>query len=91
MIRNTLTTYLGRAGLVAFVASSPYIARAQVNCETIPPGPARTNCYIGLSQINRQKSEIAGGAAQQQTDSAIYRQLTGRSPKTKWHRGLPDR
>ena len=66
------------------------VARAQVNCETIPAGPERTDCYIGLGMINRQKSEIAAGAAQQQTDSAIYRQLTGKRPRVKWHRAVPD-
>jgi hypothetical protein len=44
-----------------------------------------------LGRINSAKSEIAAGAAQQQTDSAIYRQLTGRRPKAKWHRALSDR
>jgi hypothetical protein len=65
--------------------------KAQINCETIPAGSERTDGYIGLGMINRQKSEIAADAAQQQTDSAIYRQLTGRRPKTKWHRAVSDR
>jgi hypothetical protein len=38
-----------------------------------PAGPARTDCYIGLSRINRQKSEISAGVAQQQAATAIYR------------------
>jgi hypothetical protein len=58
-------------------------AMSQVNCETIAPGPARTDCYIGLSRINRQNSEIAAGVAQQQTDRAIYRSVTGRSSRKK--------
>ena len=90
MARNGLAAYLGAAALLASVASTAYVAKAEVNCETIPAGPARTNCYIGLSGINRQKSEIAAGVAQQQTDRAIYRQLTGRRPKMKWHRALSD-
>jgi len=83
MTRNGLAALFGGAALSAFVAGSTGVAEAQVNCETIPAGPARTDCYIGLSRINRQKSEIAAGAAQQQTDSAIYRQITGRRPKPK--------
>ena len=71
-------TRLGGAALLAFVASAIDVAKAQVNCETNPAGPERTDCYIGLSLINRQKSEIATSAAQQQT--AIYRQLTGSAP-----------
>ena len=63
-------------------------ATAQVNCGTIPPGPARTDCYIGLGRIARQNSEIAAGVAQQQTDRAIYRSVTGRPPKKKVDRTL---
>jgi hypothetical protein len=63
-------------------------ATAQVDCETIPPGPARTDCYIGLSRIARQNSEIAASVAQQQTDRAIYRSVTGSSPKKKMYRTL---
>ena len=80
---------VARAQLVALsvvAASSIGVAKAQVHCETIPAGPARTDCYIGLSYINRQKSEIAAGTAQQQSDSAIYHQSTGRRSKTKRHR-----
>ena len=84
------TACLGGAALLAFVASSIDVAKAQVNCETIPAGPERTDCYIGLSLINRQKCEIATSAAQQQTDSAIYRQLTGKRPRVKWYRAVPD-
>jgi hypothetical protein len=82
---------LGGAVLLAFVATSTDVANTQIDCATIPAGPERTDCYIGLSLINRQKSEIAAGAAQQQADSATYRQLTGRRPKTKWHRAMSNR
>jgi hypothetical protein len=56
------------------------------NCGAIPAGPARTDCYIGLSRVNEQKSEIAVSTARQQTNSATYQQLTGSRPKTKRHR-----
>jgi hypothetical protein len=79
------------AGLLALVASLPGVATAQVNCGTIPVGPAKTDCYIALSRINQQKSEIAAGTARQQTVSATYRQLTGSRPKTKRHRAASDR
>ena len=88
MRRREFVTLLGSAALVA---GSTGILKAQLDCETIPAGPSRTDCYIGLSRINRQKSEIAAGAAQQQSDSAIYRQLTGRRPNTKWHRAVSSR
>jgi hypothetical protein len=76
------------AALVVLVASSLGVANAQVDCGTIPAGPGRTDCYIGLSRINQQKSEIAASAARQQTDSARYHQLTGSRPKTKRHRAV---
>jgi hypothetical protein len=90
MMMNGSTGCLRGAALLAFVVSSIDVAKAQINCETIPAGPARTDCYIGLSLINRQKSEIAASAAQQQTDSAMFRRLTGKRPRVKWYRAVPD-
>jgi len=55
------------------MAGFPGLAAAQVDCEAMPAGPARTDCYIGLSRIYRQKSDIAAGIARQQSDGAIYR------------------
>ena len=83
MRRNEVLAFFGGAALLAAVADCSSSATAQVNCETIPPGPARTDCYIGLSRINRQKSEIAAGVAQQQTNTAIYRNVIGTRPKKK--------
>jgi hypothetical protein len=57
----------------------------QVNCETFPAGPARTDCYIGLIHINRQKSEIFSGVAQQQAETAIYRKVTGKRSRRERH------
>src|SRR5258708_29702073 len=34
------------------------VASAQVNCEAIPHGPARTDCYLGLSQFYRGQSDF---------------------------------
>jgi hypothetical protein len=65
-------SFFSGAGLLA--AASLGLAIAQVNCETFPAGPARTDCYIGLSRINRQKSEISAGVAQQHAATATYRQ-----------------
>jgi hypothetical protein len=55
-------------------------ANAQ-DCETVPAGPARTDCYIGLGRISQGRSDIAAGAARVQSDTARYRQVTGKSPK----------
>ena len=80
-------SFLGGAAL--FAASLLGFAMAQVNCETLPAGPARTDCYIGLSRINRQKSEISGGVAQQQAETAIYRSVTVKRPNKKRRRPVP--
>jgi hypothetical protein len=83
MRQNAALAYLGGAAMLIAVTGWSGATKAQVNCEAIPPGPARTDCYIGLSRIGRQNSEIAASVAQQQTDRAIYRSVTGRSPSKK--------
>jgi hypothetical protein len=79
-------SFLGAAAILA--AGSLGLALAQVSCETLPAGPARTDCYIGLSRINRQKSEISAGVAQQQAETAIYRKVTGKLPNKKRRRAV---
>jgi hypothetical protein len=69
-------SFFGGAALL--MAGSLGLAMGQVNCDTLPAGPARTDCYIGLSRINRQKSEISAGVAQQQAETANYRKVTGK-------------
>ena len=86
MRQNAALAYLGGTAMLIAVTGLSGAATAQVNCETTPPGPARTDCYIGLSRIARQHSEIAASVAQQQTDNAIYRSMTGRFPKKKVYR-----
>ena len=54
--------------------------RAQVNCEAIPHGPARTDCYLGLSQFYRGQSDLAAARARAQSDAAWYRAITGTDP-----------
>jgi hypothetical protein len=75
--------FLGGAALVA--ASPLGLAMAQVNCETLPTGPRRTDCYIGLSYVNRQKYEFSVGVAQQQAEIAIYRKVTGKRSRRERH------
>jgi len=69
--------------LWSVVLDSHNLAAAQGNCEVIPAGPDRTDCYIVQSRINRQKSELAATIARQQADAATYRQVTGKRPKKK--------
>jgi hypothetical protein len=69
------------------VASFPGVASAQVNCDAIPHGPARTDCYLGLSQFYRGQSDLAAARARVQSDAAWYWAITGIDPpKHKPHR-----
>ena len=62
------------ASVVAMLlAGFPSVASAQVNCEAIPHGPARTDCYLGLSQFYRGQSDLAAARARAQSDAAWYR------------------
>src|SRR4051794_7432714 len=71
------------AGTVAIsLASVSSVASAQ-NCETIPAGPARTDCYIGQSRIYQGQSNVAAGKARVQTGAARYQQVTGTRSRSK--------
>jgi hypothetical protein len=56
---------------------------ARVDCDSFPIGPNRTDCYIGLSGINGQKSEIIAGVARQKRNTAAYRKVTAK--RHKWN------
>jgi hypothetical protein len=81
-------SFFSGAALLA-AAGSLGLAVAQVNCETFPAGLVQTDCYIGLSRINRQKSEISAVVAQQQAETAICRKVTGKRPNKKRRRTVP--
>ena len=76
------------ASVVTIVlASVPAIASAQVDCATIPRGPARTDYYLALSQFYQGQSDLAAARARAQSDAAWYRAITGTDPpKDKPHR-----
>jgi hypothetical protein len=76
------------ASVVAILlASSSGVAAAQVDCEAMPKGPARTDCYLGLSQFYRGQSDLAAARARVHSDGAWYRAITGTDPpKHKPHR-----
>jgi hypothetical protein len=68
------------------LVSFPDVSSAQVNCEAVPAGPARTDCYLGLSSLYQEQSNLAAGKARVQSDAARYRRVTGTSrPKHKPH------
>jgi hypothetical protein len=62
------------------LASFPGVAGAQVNCDAIPRGPARTDCYLGLSQFYRGQSNLAAAEARVQSDAARHRAIIGTTP-----------
>jgi len=59
------------------VQRPPMRASAQTSCEMIPAGPARTDCYAGLSRISGQRSRAAASAAHLQRSEARYQKITG--------------
>ena len=94
LVRSTPYAALGggmthwAASVVAILlAGFAGVASAQVNCEAIPHGPARTDCYLGLSEFYRGQSDLAAARARAQSDAAWYRAITGTDPpKHKPHR-----
>jgi hypothetical protein len=79
MMQHLILGLLISVSMCAVAAS----AVAQVNCEAIPAGPARTDCYIGLARIGGGNAAIAGTKAQLSTDKSILGQTTGQSVKKK--------
>ena len=56
-------------------------AEGAQNCETIPAGPARTDCYIGMSRLYQGRSDLAAGKARVQSGAARYQQVIGKAPR----------
>jgi hypothetical protein len=78
-----MTHWIAAAAAILLV-SFPDVLSAQVKCEAVPAGPARTDCYLGLSSLYQEQSNLAAGKARVQSDAARYRQLTGTThPKHK--------
>jgi hypothetical protein len=81
-----MTHWTAGVGAILLV-SLPDVSSAQVKCEAVPAGPARTDCYLGLNSLYQEQSNLAAGKARVQSDAARYRQVTGTSrPKQKHHR-----
>ena len=73
-----------RASVLAILlASFPGVVSAQVDCNAVPAGPARTDCYIGQSRIYQGQSDVAAGKARVQSDAARYQQVTGTRSRSK--------
>jgi hypothetical protein len=82
---------IGGIAAAMWLAGIPDLARAQENCQAMPAGPARTDCYIGLSRIHGAQSDVAASKARVQSDAARYRQVTGTGvrPKASRHPQKP--
>ena len=73
-----------RASVIAILlASFPGVVSAQVDCGAVPAGPARTDCYVGLSRVFRGQSDVAAGSARVQSDAARQQQVTGKRSRLK--------
>jgi hypothetical protein len=67
--------YWTSSALAILLASFPGIVRAQVDCDAIPAGPARTDCYIGLGRVYHGQSDVAAGNAR------VTRRVFSRRPE----------
>jgi hypothetical protein len=74
---------LTTVAITVAVVSLPKLSGAQVNCEALAAGTNRTDCYIGLARIHRQRSIVAAGAAEKSSDAAALGRLTGASHLNK--------
>ena len=68
-------TYRATSTVAILLVSVSSVASAQ-NCEAIPAGPARTDCYLGLSQFFRGQSDLAAVRVRA-IRRAWYRAVTG--------------
>jgi hypothetical protein len=69
------------------LATCPGIASAGTNCDAMPKGPERTDCYLALSRSYQAQSDLAAAKARAQSDAAWYRAITGEDPpQPKLHR-----
>jgi hypothetical protein len=73
-------THWTESVVVILLASFSGVASAQMSCDAIPHGPARTDCYLALSQFYRGQSDLAAARARAQSDAAWYRAITGIDP-----------
>jgi hypothetical protein len=62
------------------LATCPGIASAGTNCDAMPKGPERTDCYLALSRSYQAQSDLAAAKARAQADAAWYRAITGEDP-----------
>ena len=62
---------------VAATAALPPVTIAQGDCEAMPEGPRRTDCFILRARVQSLKSDIAAGTARQKKGAAKLESQTG--------------
>lgn len=72
-----ITCSVAVAAVVAATAVVPSVAVAQGDCEAMPAGPKRTDCYILRARVQGLKSDIAAGSAKQKKNAAKLKSQTG--------------
>jgi hypothetical protein len=75
--------YWSASVVAILMASFPGVVSAQVDCNAVPAGPARTDCYIGLGRVYRRQSDVTAGDARVQSDAARLQQVTGTGGRSK--------
>jgi hypothetical protein len=68
---------------VAATAALPPVAVAQGDCEAMPKGPKRTDCFILRARVQGLKSDIAAGTARQKKGAAKLESQTGSASDPK--------
>lgn len=79
-MKQQAVTLTSIAFIAALTAATPHVALAQ-NCEAMPDGPGRTDCYIGRARIGGAKATVAKDAARVGADVEHLRAVTGVEPK----------
>ena len=67
--------------LLSAALVAPQTAMGQGDCEAIPAGRGRTDCFIGRARILNQQSNIARDKARLEGNSARLQAATGRSAR----------
>ena len=64
-------THWTASAVAILLASSPDVASAHLSCDAIPRGPARTDCYLALSQFYRGQSDLAAARGRVQSGRCV--------------------
>ena len=80
MLRSTACAFLLAALLGALLLMAPNVAVAQGACEALPPGRARTDCFIARARIATETSKLARDRARLARSGANFQATVGTDP-----------